>query len=119
MKKFLYVIVAALVLFGTGFFLGMNLTLKGNLAAIDIDNRSGHSIMTAIASHEKGSAIAANIKKNHKQRLRFFTQGQNNYTIRVTFDDNRTIYSTTARPIKNGESVGEIVDDSTITADNR
>jgi hypothetical protein len=115
MKKFLFVVVAAIVLFGTGFFIGMHLTLKGNLAEIAIENRSEHSIMTAIVSHEKGSAIAANIKKNRTQRVRFFTHGPNHYTMRVTFDDNRTIYSQDRRPIENGETVRETVTDSTVS----
>jgi hypothetical protein len=59
------------------------------------------------------------IKKNQKQRLRFFTKDQNNYTIRVTFDDNRTIYSQTHRPIKSGDAVLETVTDSTIVAETR
>jgi hypothetical protein len=119
MKKFLVATAVALALLGSGIILGMNISSKGNLAAIDIENRSKHTIMTAIVSHEQGSAIAANIKKNHTQRLRFFTRGPNHYTVRTTFDDNRTIYSQASRAIKNGERLREIVDDSTITADNR
>jgi hypothetical protein len=119
MKKILIFLAAALLLLGAGIIIGVNLSDKWNLAGVKIENRSGRVIMTAIVSHEKGSAIAANIKKNHNQRVRFFTQGQNYYTIRATFDDNRTIYSQARRPIKNGETAKEIVDDSTITPDNR
>jgi hypothetical protein len=119
MKKVLTTIILALVLFGAGMLIGMNIENKNTLAAIDIENRSARPIMTAIVNHEQGSAVAANIKKSRTQRVRFFTKGQNHYTIRVTFDDNRTVYSQARRSIKNGETAREIVDDSTITADNR
>jgi hypothetical protein len=119
MKKIVAAITIALSLFTAGIILGMSIANKGNLAAVAIENRSRHAIMTAIVNHEQGSAIAANIKKNRTHRIRFFTHGPNNYAIRITFDDNRTIYSQARRPIRNGGTVQEIVDDSTITADNR
>ncbi|MBN1130998.1 MAG: hypothetical protein JXA71_18560 [Chitinispirillaceae bacterium] len=117
MKKFLTAVIIGFVLLATGFFLGMFLAMKSNIASIEIVNRSDRSIMTATVSHEKGSAIAANIKKNHKQRVRFFTRGLNNYSLKITFDNNMTIYSETGRPVKNGDTVREIVTDSTITVE--
>jgi hypothetical protein len=116
MKKFLIVVIVGIVLIGTGFFIGRHSYMKGNIAAIDIVNQSGRSIMTATVNHEKGSAIAANIKKNRSQRVRFFTHGPNRYSLKITFDNNQTIYSAADRDIRNGEAIREIVSDSTMTA---
>ena len=115
MKKIIAVIIISLVLFGAGILLGMNIENKRNLAGVDVENRSGHTIMTAIVSYEQGNVTAANIKKNRTRRVRFFTHGPNHYTIRVTLDDNRTIYAQSRRAIKNGETVRELVTDSTVS----
>lgn len=119
MKKVLLWCGAAVVLLTTGVVVGIFMANSWNLASVEFRNRSSHPIMTAIVSHEKGSVIAANIKKNRTQRVRFYTRGQNHYTVRVTFDDNRTIYSQVRRPVKNGVTVQESISDSAIIVENR
>jgi hypothetical protein len=119
MKKFFALFAGAFVLFGAGFLVGMNSFVKGNIASIVFKNQAERSIMTAVVSHETGSTIAANIKRDRSQRVRFFTKGPNRYSLKITFDDNRTIYSASDRAIKNGEVNIETVRDSVIvgTAD--
>jgi hypothetical protein len=90
--------------------------MKGAIATIDIINQSGRAIMTATVNHEKGSSIAANIKPNRKQHVRFYSKGPNRYSLTITFDNNKTIRSETDRTIKNGEIIRETVNDSTIAA---
>jgi hypothetical protein len=114
MKKFIAIITGALVLFGAGFFIGNNTFEKGNIASIIFENQAERSIMTAIVSHETGSTITANIKKGRSQRVRFFNKGSTRYSLKITFDDNRTIYSASDRAIKNGEVNIETVRDSVI-----
>lgn len=114
MKKFIAILTVVLVLFGAGFLIGMNTFVKGNIATIVFKNQTERSIMTATVSHETGSTIAANIRKNHSQRVRFFTKAPNRYSLKITFDDNRTIYSASDRAIKNGETNIETVRDSVI-----
>ena len=116
MRKVFWGAAAIVVLAASMFVFGLNRGLNWNLAEVDIVNKAGHAIMTATINHEKGSAIAANIKRNKKERVRFFTKGINTYSLRVTFDNNTTLYSEGKRIIKNGEIIIETIGDSAIVA---
>jgi multisubunit Na+/H+ antiporter MnhC subunit len=109
--------IVAAVLFCAGFFLGLRHEKRRSCVAIEILNQSVHAIMTVTVRHQNGSVIAANIKKNHKQRIRFLTKGQNTYSLTITFDNNKTIYSKFDRVIHNGETIRETVTDSIVTAE--
>lgn len=119
MKKFVTIISIALILLVVGYFIGIYTFVNGNIASVIIKNQTERSIMTATINHESGSIIAANIKKGHSQRTRFVTNGGKTYSIKVTFDDNRTIYSDSDRAIKNGDITVEAVTDSGIVSTTR
>ncbi|MBN2037906.1 MAG: hypothetical protein JW768_14285 [Chitinispirillaceae bacterium] len=114
MKKLLAGAIVTALLFGIGFLLGLHRGSRKNIAAVDIVNESGIAIMTATIRHEAGTVIAANIKKNRRERVRFYTKRPNGYTITVTLENNRTLYSDTSRAIQGGDLVREVVSDSAI-----
>jgi hypothetical protein len=115
MKKLLVGAIIAAVLFCIGYFLGLNRGVRKNIASVEIVNESGMAIMTATIRHEAGTVIVANIKKNRRERVRFYTKGPNSYTLSVTLENNRTLYCDTSRVILSGETVKEVVGDSTIS----
>jgi hypothetical protein len=117
LKKPLAGAIVAAVLFGSGFFLVLRHEKKRSCAVVEIVNQSGHAIMTVNVRYQNGCVMAANIKKNHKERIRFLTKGQNTYSLKITFDSNKTIYSEPDRAIRNGETIRETVTDTTVTAD--
>jgi len=114
MKKILLIIGGTIVVFISGFIIGRRTFMKGNIASVIIRNQSAHTIMTATINHETGSVIAANIKKGRSEHVRFLTGSPNSYSITATFDDNRTIYSDSARAIENGNIIVETIRDSVI-----
>ena len=119
MKKMLIGLAVAVTLPLAGFIFGLNRGMRLNIVDVYIVNGSNRTIMAATIQHEKGSVIAANIKSNRKERVRFYSAGRNRYSMRVTFDDNRTLYSDSSRAVHSGETLTETVNDSAITATGR
>jgi hypothetical protein len=114
MKKSLTVVFGLAAFFLFGFILGIRFEKRASVAAIELYNQSGATIMTAVANHDHGSALAANIGKNKKGRISFLTKGRTSYSLKVTFPNNKTVYSNAMANIKNGDCITVIVTDTTI-----
>jgi hypothetical protein len=114
-RKFILGTLFFVVVVGVVFLIGRNSGIKSITATIDLYNGSNFSIMTAVVEHETGSSIVASIKRNRTQKIRLLVQGPTAYSLKVTFENNKTIYSRKNRYIKNGDKIKEIVSDSTIT----
>jgi hypothetical protein len=115
MRKFIMGLSFFVVVLGIVFFIGRDSGIKSISATIDLYNGSNSTVMTAVVQHETGSSIIASINKNRTKKIRILVQDSTDYSLKATFENNKTVYSQKNRYIKHGNEVKEIITDSTIT----
>ena len=113
MNKFITITVVVLISAIILFTIGYQTALHSTLVTVSIRNNSSFDIGAAQIEHAQGTVSAANIKRNHTSKVRFYSKGQNTYKLSILFNNNKSIYSE-ERTTKPGNTTKEIVTDSTI-----
>jgi hypothetical protein len=100
---------------GVVFFMGRISGVKSICSTVNVYNGGSSSIMTAEVEHETGSSIAASIKKKRTRKIRILVRDSTAFSLKATFENNKTVYSQKIGPIKTGNEIKLVVTDSTIT----